>query len=92
MGALAMKGRRINAAFRFAAVQMDKTRACDDLKYGCVNVACATRTSITLPAWCHIGKICIDIADTKRDWPFFKLNHKEAYKICRSIRIRRTHA
>ena len=79
-GAPTMGGHRVNAEFRFAAVQMDKIRACDDLKYGCVNVACATRTAITLPTWGRIGQICIDVADTNRAWSFFKLDHKAAYK------------
>ena len=69
---------------------MGKTRACGDLKYGCVDAACATRTAIMLPTWGHIGKICIDVADTNRNWPFFKLGHKAAYKTFRLIRVRRT--
>ena len=59
---------------------MAKIRACGDLKYGCVNMACAARTAITLPTWGHIGKICIDVADSNRAWPFFKVGHKSAYK------------
>ena len=38
-----------NAAFRFAVVHMDRTRACDDFKYGRANTCCATRARIMLP-------------------------------------------
>ena len=63
-GSLYLGADRVNAAFRFAVIQMDNVRACDDLKYGCVNLACATRTPITLPTWDHIGQICLDVAET----------------------------
>ena len=39
-GSLLMGADRVNAAFRFAVTQMDKSRACGDLKYGCVNLSC----------------------------------------------------
>ena len=71
---------RANAAFRFAVIQTDKVRACDDLKYGCANLACATRTPIALATWGHIGQICLDVADAGQPWSFFKADHKAAYK------------
>ena len=51
---------------------MDKIRAFDELEYGCVNIACAT--------WGHIDKICIDVAATPRERPFFKVGSKAEYK------------
>ena len=79
-GILFCDGRAVNAAFRFPVAQMDKVRACDDLKYGEVNPACDTRTPITLPNWGHIGRICLDVADSERKWPFFTADHSAAYK------------
>ena len=71
---------RASAAFRFAVIQMDMDRACGDLKYGCVNLACATRAPIALLTWGRIGQICLDVADTNAPWPFFKADRKAAYK------------
>ena len=81
-GSLWMGADSVNAAFRFAVIQMGKIRACDDLKYGCgcVNVACATRTPISLPTWDHIGQICLYIAKTDQPWSFSKVDRKAAYK------------
>ena len=84
-------GDTVNAAFRFAAIQMDKIRPCEDLTYGCVNVACGTRTPITWPTWGHIRQICLDISDADHPWSFFKAGEKAAYKICRSIRSKQKH-
>ena len=69
-----------NVAFRFAVVQPDKTRACDDLKYGLVNRCCTTDTPIKLPTWDHIGKLCLRIRHTDRPWGFPKADHRAAYK------------
>ena len=59
---------------------MGKIRACGDLKYGLVNPRCANRAPIKLPTWCHIGQMCLNCADTDREWPFFKADHASAYK------------
>ena len=63
---------KVNNAFRFPVTQVGKIRACDDLKYGLANPCCATRTPIKLPTWGHIGQMCLDCADSDREWPFFK--------------------
>ena len=69
-----------NHAFRFPAVQADKIRACDDLKYGCVNPRYAERTPPTLPTWGHIGEIRLRISDADRPWSFLKTDRESAYK------------
>ena len=69
-----------NIAFRFAVAQMDKIRACDDFKYGCINVCCANRTPIKVPTWDHVGQLCLSFRHTDRPWSFFKADHKAAYK------------
>ena len=71
---------RVNNAFRFPVTQVDKIRACDDLKYGLVNPCCATRTPIKLPTWDHIGQMCLHCRDSDREWSFFKTDHAAAYK------------
>ena len=70
----------INAVFRFPVVQPDKTRACDDLKYGLINTRTSDFTPITLPTWDHVSQLCSDISDSNTDWCFFKADHASAYK------------
>ena len=70
----------INAAFRFPVAQPDKTRACDDLKYGRINLRTSDYTPITLPTWDHVSQLCSDISDPNTDWSFFKADHASAYK------------
>lgn len=79
-GLLKLSDGEANIKFMFAVVQMDKVRACDDFKYGRVNMACAARTPITLPTWDRIGQLCLDLRDTDRDWEFFKVDRQDAYK------------
>ena len=69
-----------NVTFRFAVLQMDKIRACDDFRYGRVNLACSVRSPITLPTWDHIGQLCLDVLHSDVDWGFFKADHEAAYK------------
>ena len=69
-----------NVAFRVASIQMDKIRACDDFKYGRVNLACAVRTPIKFPTWGHIGQMCLDVDGSDMDWSFFKADREAAYK------------
>ena len=69
-----------NVTFRFAALQMDKVRACGDFKYGRVNLARTVRTPITLPTWDHIGQLCLGVLGSDVDWAFFKADHEAAYK------------
>ena len=78
-GPLFLGADRVNAAFRFSAIQRGKIRAFGNLKYGCVNMECATRTPISLPTWDHIGQICLYISTTDQPWSFFKADHKAAY-------------
>ena len=59
---------------------MGKIRACDDLRYGCVNLGCDTRTPVSLTTWGHIGRIFLDLATAGQSWSFFKADHKAAYK------------
>ena len=59
---------------------MGKIRAFDDLKYGCVNLACATRTPVSFPTWGHIGQIFLDISTADQPWSFFEADHKAACK------------
>ena len=73
-------GDRVKAAFMFAVIHMGKIRACDSLKYGCVNLDCAARTPISLPTWDQIGQICLYVSPTDQHWAFFKAAHKAAYK------------
>ena len=80
IGYLWLGAGRVNAAFRFDAIQMCRIRASDDLKYGCANEACAARTPISFPTRGHIGEICLDISTTDRPWAFSKVGQKAAYK------------
>ena len=70
----------VNVAFRFAVIQPDKIRDCDDLKYGLVNRCCAADTPIKLPTWGRIGELCLRIRHTNRPWAFFRADRKAAYK------------
>lgn len=63
---------RCSAAFRLDAVNMDKTRACDDLTYGLVNLSCVADTRIIFPNWGHIGQLCIMAYEADRNIPFSK--------------------
>lgn len=71
---------RINAAFRFPVLQLDKIRACDDLKYGRVYHCAADVTPIKLPTWDHISQMFLKVAGSATDWPFFKADRDSAYK------------
>ena len=79
-GLLRLSDGSVNIACRFAAAPMDKVRARGVLKYGHVNLACATRTPITLPTWGHIGQLFLDLRHADRDWEFFKAGHQDSYK------------
>ena len=69
-----------NAAFRFPAIQGSEIRACDDFKYGLINLRAADFTPITLPTWDHIGQIAADLSSPPREWSFMKADRKAAYK------------
>ena len=79
-GLSAYPGESVNIAFRFGVRQLDKLRACDDLKHNTANLYCKTVTPIKLPTWDHIAQMCLDIADTSRPWGFIKTDHEAAYK------------
>ena len=71
---------QVDHAFRFPVLQAGKIRACDNLKYGCVNPRYAERTPISLPTWDHIGEMCLKIADAEKSWSFSKTDRESAYK------------
>ena len=70
----------IDISFRFGVGQMDKLRACDDLKYGATDLYCSVWTPSKLPTWGHISQLAASVRRTKCDWPFFKTDHESAYK------------
>ena len=70
----------VNISFRFDVGQMEKLRACDDLKYGTANLFCSVWTPIKLPTWDHISQLAALVRDTKCAWSFFKTDHESAYK------------
>ena len=70
----------INISFRFAVDQMDKLRACDDLKYGTTNLYCSVWTPIKLPTWDHIAQLAALARPSTCAWSFFKTDHESAYK------------
>ena len=79
-----------NVTFRFSALRVGKVRACDDFKYGRVNLSCAVRTPITLPTWGRIGQLSLAVRDSAVDWAFSKADHEAAYKNLPSPRPRPT--
>ena len=70
----------INISFRFGVDQMEKLRACDDLKYGTTNLYCSVWTPIKLPTWDHIAQLAALVRGAKCAWSFFKTDHESAYK------------
>ena len=70
----------INISFRFAVDQMNKLRACDDLKYGTTNLFCSVWAPVKLPTWDHIAQLAALVRNTKCAWSFFKTDHESAYK------------
>ena len=70
-----------NFAFRFGVRQMDKLRACDDLRYSTTNAYCSVRTPIKLPTWDHLAQMAANVTKTDRKWGFFKADHESAYKM-----------
>ena len=70
----------INIPCRFAVGQMDKLRACDDLKYGAANLYCSVWTPIKLPTWGHIAQLVALARPSSCVWSFFKTDHESAYK------------
>lgn len=69
-----------NVTFRFSALQMDKSRARADFKYGQVYLSCDSRPPIDLPAWYHRGKLPQDARSPNLDWAFFKADRQAAHK------------
>ena len=78
----------VGSAFRFPVIQGDKFRACDDFKYGMINLRAADSDPITLPTWDHISQTALDLSIPRREWPFMKSDHKASYKNSRSTRTR----
>ena len=69
-----------NIAFRFGAEQASKLRACDDLRHGLTNEACAVLTPIQMVSWGHIAQLYRRSCDSSRDWALFKADREAAYK------------
>ena len=67
-------------AFRFAVVQGEKIRACDDLKASLTNRACKVITPISLPSWEHLAQACILLSDSRHEWSLGKGDESDAYK------------
>ena len=57
---------------------MGETRARGDSKYGRIYLRRATRTPIGIPTCDLMGEICLEIADTNREWSSFKTDHASA--------------
>ena len=70
----------INVSSRFGVGQMNKLRACDDLKYGTANLYCSVWTPIKIPTWDHIAQMAALVRPTNCAWSFFKTDHESAYK------------
>ena len=70
----------INNAFRFAVVQGEKVRACDDLKASLTNRACSVLSPITLPSWEHLSRIASELSSAHRDLALGKGDESDAYK------------
>ena len=75
-----LRNKQLNVAFRFGVEQADKLRACDDLRYSRVNLACVVTTPIKLASWDHLAEMCRSVGDTNQDWSFLKADHEAAYK------------
>ena len=71
---------RINFAFRFPVVQIDKIRCCDDLLHAQTNQFCRIDSPITLPSWDLVAEICLSTKSSGIDWCFGKVDHCSAYK------------
>ena len=67
-------------AFRFAVIQGEKIRACDDLKASLTNRACQVITPISLPSWEHLAQACLLISNSAHDWSLGKGDESDAYK------------
>ena len=70
----------VNVSFRFGVGQMNKLRACDDLKYGAANLYCSVWAPIKLPTWRHIAQMAASVRRANCDWSFFKTDHESPYK------------
>ena len=71
---------QVNRPFRFPVAQEDKIRACEYLKYGCVNSCRSGREPISLPTCDRIGEMCLMIAGADKSWPFLMTDRESAYK------------
>ena len=60
--------------------QMNKLRACDDLRRNLVNLCAAVITPITPPTWDHIAQLIRDAFRTYTKWTFLKADRDSAYK------------
>ena len=66
-------------ALLFGVCRIDEIRSCDDLKYSTANEYCTVWAPIKLPTWGHIWQMALDIRQTRRPWPFVKMDHEAAY-------------
>ena len=67
-------------AFRFAVLQNEKIRACDDLLASGTNSSCSVLSPITLPSWEHVAHIAAELALSGHDIAFGKGDESDAYK------------
>ena len=75
-----LRGPKLYIAFRFGVEQSDKLRACDDLRYSMVNLACKVETPIKLASWGHVAEMRRSVQSIERFWHFMKSDHEAAYK------------
>ena len=78
--ALSPQGEALNLAFRFAAPQGDKNRACGDLRHSLTNRAAAVLAPIRLVSWDHVAEISNLFRQFGAVSEFFKCDHKSDYK------------
>ena len=84
MGELILEGKATSAApaYRLRVQQAAKPRAVDDLEKGMTNGPAAIRTPLNLPAWGHLGQMCILFAAEGRESPLAmaQADHADADK------------
>ena len=71
---------KFNFAFRFGVEQMNKLRACGDLRQNMVNLRPSFITPITLPTWDHIAQLSKGAYSTNDKWSFLKADRDSSYK------------
>ena len=70
----------LNIAFRFGVEQIDKLRACDDLRHARTNLASVVQTPIKRARWGHVADLTNLVNDGKMDLSLSKADREAAYK------------